>query len=117
MALFLSGTSLIYAGPYFGLIVGRLAGTLQRGKCLSFVLLISGMVVAHYGIGIRWYLAHLPQANFLTTLGARQIYTQWGVHGRLSFLFVLSDPLHSPMVRYWYLVRLPQRSLAAGLKL
>ena len=73
------------------------------------------MVVAHHGVGIRWYLAHLPWANFLTTLGGPHIYTQRGVHGRLSFLLVLSDPLHSPMVRCWYLVRLPQRSLAAAL--
>ncbi len=53
----------------------------------------------------HWYIiAHLPQADKFRPLWgpARSTVTQRGVHGRLSFLLILSDPLHSPVVRYWF---------------
>ena len=52
---------------------------------------------------------------FLAPLGAPHVYTQRVVHGRLTFPFISGDPLHTPIVRYWYLVHLPKCLWAAGL--
>ena len=98
-------------------LCGESGGPIAAGKmsvvCVIDIEMSLGMVDGHGGF--KWYLTQLFTTMCLAPLGAPHVYTQRGVPGRLTFAFISGDPLHTPIVRYWYLVQLPKCLWAAGL--